>query len=73
MVCFRPLNMRPDLGDYRGPKGQVWNEVTIHDIDMNPIASPSDAVTAASAKTGKVGGQDRGCYDSWRRHFSFAG
>ena len=50
------LDMRSDLGDYGRSKCQVGNEVAVHDVDMDPVAAPSDAVTTASTQTGKICG-----------------
>ena len=68
-----PLDVRPDLRDDGGAEGQVRDEVAVHDVDVHPVAAPFDAVAAAGAQAGKVGGEDGGRYDGGGGHGGEAG
>jgi hypothetical protein len=41
MLFCRPRNVAADLGDYWGPECDVWYEMTVHDIDEQPVTSRS--------------------------------
>lgn len=30
-------NVRPDLGDHGSSEGDIRDEVTVHDVDMEPV------------------------------------
>tara|TARA_B100001115_G_scaffold129456_1_gene97450 strand:+ start:189 stop:1115 length:927 start_codon:yes stop_codon:yes gene_type:complete len=44
-------------------KGQVWNKITVHDVQVEPIQPGVNGFLAVCGKVGKVGGQDAGRYN----------
>src|SRR4029453_1673962 len=44
-------------------EGQVGNEVSVHDVDVQPLSAPSDDVFHFLSKASQVGAQDARCND----------
>jgi hypothetical protein len=45
----RPRDMGSNLGDHRGAKGHIRDEMAIHDIDMEPVSTIVNCGGAGSA------------------------
>lgn len=52
----RLLNVTPDFCNHWCTKGDVGHEMSVHDIDMEPICSLSDRVATFSSEVCKIGG-----------------
>jgi hypothetical protein len=47
-------------GDYRRPNGDVWNEVAIHNVNMEQGASSLNGLLGVRSQPGEISRQDRG-------------
>lgn len=54
----RSIDTFPDLCYDWGSEGHIWDEVTIHDIDVKPVSSALDGVNAFLTQVSEVCGQD---------------
>lgn len=59
MGLRRPVDMRADLGDYGSSKGDIWNEMAVHDVNMKPIRPLLHLIRAFLAENRKVGAENR--------------
>lgn len=64
----RPANMRTDLGDNRSSKGDIGDEMAIHDIDMEPVGTLVHLGRAFLAELREIGAEDRGSYNGGGTH-----
>lgn len=64
----RPANMRTDLGDNGSSKGDVGNEMAIHDIDMEPVRPLVHLGRAFLAELREIGAEDGGSYNGGGTH-----
>lgn len=60
--------MGSDLGDDGRAKGHVGDEVAVHDIDVKPGRALLHDGGTGFSQSPKVGTQQRGSDDGWRRH-----
>jgi hypothetical protein len=51
--------MRPQSLDQRRAKGQVWHEMTIHDIKVNPVGTCRINSFHLIANPAEISGQNR--------------
>jgi len=66
--CLGPVDMRSNLRDHWCPERYVRHKVSVHNVNMQPICSLAYGVRAFFPESAKVCTQDRGRYDSRRRH-----
>ena len=64
----RPANMRTDLGDNRSSKGDIGDEMAIHDIDMEPVGTLVHLGRAFLAELREIGAEDGGSYNGGGTH-----
>lgn len=48
--------------------GHIWDEVTVHNVDMQPVCALLHLPGAVMAQIGEVGAENGGRDDSWRCH-----
>lgn len=65
----RPANMRTDLSDNGSSEGDVGDEVTVHDIDMEPVGPFFHLGRAFLAESSEIGAEDGGGYDRGGAHY----
>lgn len=59
--AFRPLDAFPYFPHDAGAEGYVGNEVSVHDVNMQPVGVVGvDGVSAGFAEAAEVGGEDGG-------------
>lgn len=61
--------MRTDLGDNGSSEGDVGNEVTIHDINVEPVRPLFHLGRAFLAEGSEIGAEDGGSYDRGGTHY----
>lgn len=59
MGIRRPVDMRADLGDYGSTKGDIWDEMAVHDVDMEPVRSLLHLVRTFLTESRKVRAENR--------------
>ena len=67
----RPGNMRADLRNDGGAKGDIGDEVAIHDVDMEPVRALVHLGRAFMAERAEVGAEDGGGYNGRGAHFVY--
>ena len=69
----RPANMRADLGDNGSSKGDIGDEMAIHDIDMEPVRPLGHFGRAFLAELREIGAEDGGSYNGGGAHSGVRG
>ena len=59
MEIHHAFDMRADRRTGCGTKGDVWHEMAVHHIDMNPVGPLRLDGAAPGPEVGKIGGKDR--------------
>ena len=67
MHVERNFCVRAQGAHHRRANRDVWHEMAVHDVDMNPIGTGADNRPDFFAEIGEIGGQYRGRNDQ-RRH-----
>lgn len=63
-----PVDAAADLRDNGAPDGHVGDEVTVHDVDMEPVGALFHLLGAIMAEVCEVGAENRRGNDGGRRH-----
>lgn len=64
----RPVDMRADLGDYGSTKGDIWDEMAVHDVDMEPVRPLLHLVRTFLTESRKVRAKNRWSDDGGGAH-----
>lgn len=63
----RAIDASADLGDYWTSDSHVWDEVAVHDIDVEPIGALLHLLGAVMAEVSEVGAENGGSDNGGRR------
>lgn len=63
-----PVDVGPDFGDDGRAEGDVRDEVSVHDVDVQPVCALGNGGGAGEAEGGEISREDAGGYFGEGRH-----